>query len=344
MSQPVVDEPLVSVIIPALNDVLDIAGCIEAIGAQDYPTSAIEVIVVDGASTDETVECASASGRALSVRPVRRVAQPEGSDILWSERRSPRRAGRGRRARRRPEPRPRPTTSACASGSSAARSDVGEVGGAQVATPRSARALEVGLARAQRNRLTSGFSRYRRAVVSGPAEHVWMGAFRTDDLRRLGGWDDATALNEDFELSQRYIASGQVVWFDARLRSGYLARPSLRARPAALLLRPREGDVVGAGPAAAPEAGDVARAATCCGRGRGGLGASDRLARDGRQPPRRPPSVSRPSDAPAPKGERALARSRWPASRPTASAGGLARSRVMSARRPASSTATPEAS
>ena len=56
-----------------------------------------------------------------------------------------------------------------------------------------------------------------------------MGAFRTDDLRRLGGWDDATALNEDFELSQRYIASGQVVWFDARLRSGYLARPSLRA-------------------------------------------------------------------------------------------------------------------
>ena len=35
-----------------------------------------------------------------------------------------------------------------------------------------------------------------------------MGAFRTDELRRLGGWDDATALNEDFELSQRYIASG----------------------------------------------------------------------------------------------------------------------------------------
>ncbi len=108
-------------------------------------------------------------------------------------------------------------------------SDVGEVGGAQIATPRSARALEVGLARAQRNRLTSGFSRYRRSVVSGPAEHVWMGAFRADELRRLGGWDDATALNEDFELSQRYIASGQVVWFDARLRSGYLARPSLRA-------------------------------------------------------------------------------------------------------------------
>ena len=56
-----------------------------------------------------------------------------------------------------------------------------------------------------------------------------MGSFRTHELRALGGWDDETALNEDFELSQRYIASGKTVSFDERLRSGYLARPSLRA-------------------------------------------------------------------------------------------------------------------
>src|SRR5262249_57594112 len=102
-------------------------------------------------------------------------------------------------------------------------------GGGEVGGPGADPALEVGLARAERNRLTSGFSRYRRSTTSGPAEHVWMGSFRADELRALGGWDDATALNEDFELSQRYIASGKQVWFDARLRSGYLARPSLAA-------------------------------------------------------------------------------------------------------------------
>ena len=48
-------QPLVSVIIPALNEEADIAGCVEAIGAQDYPLSAIEVLVVDGASVDATV-------------------------------------------------------------------------------------------------------------------------------------------------------------------------------------------------------------------------------------------------------------------------------------------------
>ena len=82
MSQPVVDEPLVSVIIPALNEARDIAGCIEAIGAQDYPTSAIEVILVDGASTDETVESAFAQRQSAfrspgSPRcPTRRVGHP----------------------------------------------------------------------------------------------------------------------------------------------------------------------------------------------------------------------------------------------------------------------------
>ncbi len=32
-------QPLVSVVIPALNEATDIAGCIDAIGEQDYPLS-----------------------------------------------------------------------------------------------------------------------------------------------------------------------------------------------------------------------------------------------------------------------------------------------------------------
>ncbi len=225
MDQPLM-QPLVSIVIPTLNEGRDIAGCIEAIGAQDYPTSAMEVILVDGASTDETVECAA---RAAQRFPFARFAALQNPKARTS-------CGLNVGLRDahgevvvRIDARSRIQTdyvSLCV-GLLATRPDVGEIGGAQIATPRSAGALEVGLARAQRNRLTSGFSRYRRSVVSGPAEHVWMGAFRADELRRLGGWDDATALNEDFELSQRYISSGQVVWFDARLRSGYLARPSL---------------------------------------------------------------------------------------------------------------------
>ncbi len=163
------DEPLVSVIIPALNEARDIAGCIEAIGAQDYPTSAIEVILVDGASSDETVDRASrAAADRFAFARFEALREPEGPDLLRAERRVCRtRAGE---IVVRIDARSRVQTdyvSLCV-GVLAARPDVGEIGGAQVASPRSARALEVGLARAQRNRLTSGFSRYRRSAVSGP--------------------------------------------------------------------------------------------------------------------------------------------------------------------------------
>ncbi len=45
---------LVTVIVPALNEEADIEGCIATLVAQDYPLAAIEVLVVDGCSTDQT--------------------------------------------------------------------------------------------------------------------------------------------------------------------------------------------------------------------------------------------------------------------------------------------------
>jgi hypothetical protein len=55
-----------------------------------------------------------------------------------------------------------------------------------------------------------------------------MGAFRTDELRALGGWRADYGINEDYELNERYRAAGKIVWYDATIRSGYLPRPGLR--------------------------------------------------------------------------------------------------------------------
>jgi len=44
----------VTVIVPARNEVADIAGCIDAIGRQDIPLTDIQLIVVDAASEDGT--------------------------------------------------------------------------------------------------------------------------------------------------------------------------------------------------------------------------------------------------------------------------------------------------
>ncbi len=220
-------QPLVSIVIPALNEARDIAGCIEAVAKQDYPLSALEVILVDGRSDDATVSVAESAARGIGFARFVVAANPAGgrSDGLNIGLREARGSYLLRiDARSRVQSH---YVSTCVD-VLAAHPEVGEVGGAQIAWPRSGDSREIGLARAQRNRLTSGFSRYRRSTVSGPAEHVWMGAFRTDELRAIGGWDPDVSASEDFELSQRYVGSGRVVWFDSRLRSGYLARPTLR--------------------------------------------------------------------------------------------------------------------
>lgn len=215
-----------TVLVPAWNEEADIAGCVDAIGAQDYPMAEVQLIVVDAESEDLTrVEVEKSAARygfaevLVLDNPARRTSvglniglqEARGAFLARVDARSRIPAGYLRTCeetlRRRPE--------------------VGVVGGAQVARARSPRPVDVGIAGALRNRLATGMSRYRRASTSGPSDTVWMGFFRTDELRELGGWSDAVALNEDYELNTRYRATGRTVWFDASLRSGYLPRTSL---------------------------------------------------------------------------------------------------------------------
>ncbi|HEV2165646.1 MAG TPA: glycosyltransferase [Thermoplasmata archaeon] len=66
--------PPVSVVIAARNEELDLPGCLDDLVAQDYP--GLEIVVVDGGSTDRTREIAKA--RAPRVRLVEEPPLPEG--------------------------------------------------------------------------------------------------------------------------------------------------------------------------------------------------------------------------------------------------------------------------
>jgi succinoglycan biosynthesis protein ExoA len=218
--------PRITVLIPARNEEADIAGCIDVIGGQDYPLAAIQLIVVDAASDDGTraeVERAASRhpfGEVLVLdNPARRTSV--GLNIGLRQARGAFLARVDARSRV-----PSDYLRACVA-TMEQRPEVGVTGGAQVARARSPRLVDVGIAGALRNRWATGMSRYRRASTSGPSDTVWMGFFRTEELRDLGGWADAVALNEDYELNSRYRAAGRTVWFDASLRSDYLPRTSL---------------------------------------------------------------------------------------------------------------------
>ncbi|WP_436795761.1 glycosyltransferase family 2 protein [Actinospongicola halichondriae] len=218
------DAPLVTVLIPARNEEADIERCLRAVLAQDHPHDRMEIVLVDGGSTD---------GTATVARSIL-----ESGDIAWKIVDNP--AGT--------TPSNLNAGLAVASGEYLCRVDARSIipveyvrlcaevletrpdvvvtGGAQVAEPRSDAVIDVGIARALNNRFAMGGSRYRSGASSGPTDTVYLGAFRTSLPRSIGGWNPYFSTNQDYELNRRLGREG-IVWFDARLAVAYIPRSSI---------------------------------------------------------------------------------------------------------------------
>jgi glycosyltransferase involved in cell wall biosynthesis len=219
----------VTVLVPARDESRWIDDCIASVAAQDYPARLVQVIVVvDGASTDATDIAAKAALSAAPFGATEVVRNTDGGG-------TPANLNTGLElatgevvcrvdARSRI---PRDYVRRCVEilGS---RPEVAVVGGAQVAEPTADDPRSCGIARALNNKWGMGLSRYRRDAPSGPADTVYLGAFRTADLRRAGGWNPEFATNQDFELNRRMTEQG-IVWFEAGMPVGYVARPDLRS-------------------------------------------------------------------------------------------------------------------
>lgn len=218
--------PALTVLIPARNEEADIERCLEAVLSQDHPHDLMEVVLVDGGSTDRTVEVAS---RVLEVSDVRwkLIHNPAGT--------TPSNLNAGLEVATgeivcRVDARsivPPEYVRLCAEVLES-RPEIAVTGGAQVAVALTESATSAGIARALNNRYAMGGSRYRSGASSGPTDTVYLGAFRADQLRAAGGWEPFFETNQDYELNRRMGQQG-VVWFDDRLEVGYVPRQSLAA-------------------------------------------------------------------------------------------------------------------
>ena len=218
--------PRVTVLIAARDEERWIADCLASVAAQRYPHDRLEVIVViDGTSTDATdVIAKDALGRCDFGR-FDVVRNPDGGtpgnlnaglaiatgDVLC------RVDARSRI--------PAHYVGRCVE-LLHSRRDLAVVGGAQIAVSAREGTIGAGIARALNNRWGMGLSRYRRGAESGAADTVYLGAFRTADLRAVGGWSLDFPTNQDFELNRRMAERG-LVWFDAGIPVEYVPRPDL---------------------------------------------------------------------------------------------------------------------
>lgn len=218
--------PTVTVILPVYNEAQFIERCLTAILEQDYPAEKVTVLVIDGQSTDNTV--------ALVKQLQQRRSQPHPAITVLN---NPQRL----------QAYALNIGLAAATGEIVIRIDghtfiatdyirqcvitlqatgAQNVGGAM--TPVGVTPMGKAIAAAGK----SAFAVPSAFHVSSSAAYtdtVYLGAWPRAILEKLGGYNVAVGVNEDYELNYRIRAAGGKIYFTPAIRSEYIGRQTLQA-------------------------------------------------------------------------------------------------------------------
>jgi glycosyltransferase involved in cell wall biosynthesis len=211
---------LVSVVVPARNEERFIGATLDALRRQDH--SELQIIVVDGGSDDGTVPVVE-----------RHMAEDPRVELVHNPRQTIPAALNLGLARARGRWLVRMDAHSTVDGtyvrSAVARLREGRWGGVGgrkdgVGTTPAGRAIAAALG----SRFGVGGSVYHHGVTEQEVDHIPFGAYPTELVRSVGGWDERLVANEDFEFDHRLRQSGAVLLFDPRLRIAWHSRQSIR--------------------------------------------------------------------------------------------------------------------
>jgi succinoglycan biosynthesis protein ExoA len=215
-----VTDELVSVIVPARDEERSIGGTLDALRCQDYPN--LEIIVVDGDSTDDTVEIVKRhmveDPRVQLVHNPKRIT-PTSLNLAVAH-------ARGQWLVRMDA---HSTVGPGYVSAAVARLREGRWGGVGgrkdgVGVTPAGRAIAAALG----SRFGVGGSLYHHGVAEQEVDHIPFGAYPTALVRDLGGWDERLVTNQDFEFDYRLRRTGAALLFDPRLRIAWQSKQSVR--------------------------------------------------------------------------------------------------------------------
>lgn len=213
--------PCVSVVIPCLNEAAHIGSCLDALAAQTAMPAPMEVLVVDGGSTDGTRDILAARESAMDGLRVLDNPQritPVAMNLGIAAARSEVVVILGAHAEVAPDFVRRNLDAL------SAHPESGCVGGVVDQVHGDERTRRIGLAMS--SPFGVGDARFRTGGLAGHVDTVAFGCYRKAVLDEIGGLDEALVRNQDDELNYRLTEAGWRIWFDPRIRSTYHARSS----------------------------------------------------------------------------------------------------------------------
>ncbi len=214
--------PGVSVVVPVLDEERHLASAVGRILGQDY-AGPLEVVLALGPSTDGTdavaEELAAADPRVVLVaNPTGRT--PAGLNAAIA-------AARHDVVVRVDGHALVPADYVATAVAVLVRTGADNVGGLMAAegeTP-----FQQAVACAMTSSLGVGGAAFHVGGTEGPADTVYLGAFRRGALERVGGYDESMERAQDWEMNYRIRATGGTVWFSPDLRVTYRPRATVRA-------------------------------------------------------------------------------------------------------------------
>lgn len=210
-------EITVTVAVPVLNEALHLDACLDAIDRQTY-RHVIEVLVIDGGSTDATRSIAAGHRNVRVLDNPHRI-QSAALNVALDE-------AKGDVIVR--------VDGHCVIADDyvercvAALEESGAVMVGGGMTPVATRPMQAAVAAAMSSPIGAGPARFHHSTTAAWTDTVYLGAYRTEIARKLGGYATDVGVNEDAEFAIRLGERGGV-WFDPSIRSTYTPRGDLRS-------------------------------------------------------------------------------------------------------------------
>lgn len=216
--------PLVSIVMPVMNEASFLDAGLCAIQEQTYPEGRIEIFIVDGGSTDGTVACAEASSRKdkrIVVISRGRLNCPQAMNAGIDQARGKYVAkidGHGYVNKRFIE---------TAVASMEADNRIHCVGGRIIPLAQTPAEKANSIARFSPFGVGSGIYTLEPKVQF--VDTVQCGVYQRDALVRAGAFDPGLQFGEDEEVNYRIIALGGKILFHPEMAFHYYIRPSIKA-------------------------------------------------------------------------------------------------------------------
>jgi glycosyltransferase involved in cell wall biosynthesis len=211
--------PLVSVVVPERNEQDWIAACVDSILAQDYPRERLEVIVVDGESTDATREILARYGERVRVLSNPKRIVPTAMNIGI-------RAARGEIIARVDAHTVLDPSYLKVGVETLRRTGADNVGGPMISRGGGPQGDAIAAAMASRFGIGAYF---HFGTEEREVDTVYMGMYPRHVFERIGLFDEELVRNQDDELNYRLRKAGGRVIMTPLMKSSYQNRQSIKA-------------------------------------------------------------------------------------------------------------------